>query len=149
MKFYHSVHQQTKNNVGFTVVEVIVTVVLAALFVGIFVTAISAYQNIRYDTTRRANAYAVARELAYIHRGSSTEGDVCTSTTRQAVVENQTINTNPDADESVTSHIEGLINPRYSMFVQYLNGCESTKRIIIVVHYGPSAKRETVESVAV
>lgn len=149
MKSTYPTSPFARKSYGFTIVEVVIAVGLAAVFVAIFATAISAYQEIRYDTTRRADAYAIAKELAYVHRGTTTDGISCASTSRQVVAENLDVTTDPDSPNAVRGNVADLINPRYDILVQYLNGCDSVMRIIIVLHYGPGEKRDTVEGMVI
>lgn len=133
---------------GFTIVEIVVTVALAGLFVGVFVTAAQAYQTVRLETQRKSEAYSVAQQLALHSRGATNESLSCSTTTRQTIAENQPISFDAAAAGGIKGDEALLINPQYSLYGEYLNGCSSDMRVIVRVTYGAPSKRENVETIA-
>lgn len=135
-------------SLGFTIVEVIVTIALAGLFVGVFVVAIQAYQSVRFESERRAEAYSAAQQLAIHHRGATSDTLDCTNSTRQAIHENQPINLDPATEGGIGADAGLLAGATYSVLGHFVEGCSKPPRVIIKVTYGPPAKREDVESIA-
>jgi type II secretory pathway pseudopilin PulG len=133
---------------GFTIVEIIVTVALAGLFVGVFVTAAQAYQTVRLETQRKTEAYSVAQQLAVNSRGATSESLSCSTTGRQVIAENQPISFDTTAAGGVNGDEALLINPQYNLYGEYLNGCNGEMRVVVRVAYGTPNKRENVETIA-
>lgn len=136
------------NTSGFTIVEIIITVALIGLFLGVFVTAVQAYQQVRFETQRTTEAYSVAQQLALNNRGATIDSVNCSTSGRQTIAENETIIFDPNTAGGIKGDGELLINPNYSLYGQYVDGCSGNMRVIVKVTYGAPNKREEVESIA-
>lgn len=130
-----------KHESGFTLVEIIVTIVVGGVFVALLATGYQVIVSHQQSIVRYTTANNIAKANLNKYRIGS--GTVCNTSNPSAVISLLT---------NTTGNPEPIPSGNYPNFTQtvtaqYVHGCSALPTIISVVSYGPVGSTETITQV--